>query len=97
MKPPDRGWVILTVLLGWSFWMWSCGQGLSHANTRQGYDHGLRMCIEQIGELAAYKDAYSRGDSIAVPITDSTGVIMWVWHQKTGYRYWSDIRKPELP
>ena len=98
MKPPDRGWVIFVLLIAWAFWMVNCGRTWAHANTRQGYEHGMRMCVENIQELAAYKDAYSRGDSTAVPLTDSTGNVTWVWHKKTGWKHWTDsIPKVGLP
>ena len=100
MKPPERGWVIFVLLIAWSVWMVACGQTMGHRNFRLGHGAGLRVCTDQTMALAKYVQAYSQGDSIAVPIDlDGDGIFEFLWTDRNaGYGRWvDDIRKVELP
>lgn len=99
MKPPLQGWVIFVALIALSASMYACGQALAHRNTQDGYGAGIRMCINQTAALAAYKLAYTQGDSTAVPVdTNGDGEWNFVWHNEEGFEKWLDsIRVVKLP
>ena len=100
MNPPHVGWLVFVALIALSAWMYSCGQSMAHRNFRLGYEAGERMRTDRQLALARYMEAYTQGDSIAVPVdTNSDGIWDFVWTpRREGFKRWMDsLRIVELP